>query len=140
MKESQEESGYSDFLLQTDDGSARALRGIDTDTLVGMISTSTALRAGAILVYVTIYPSEMILLQFPPCTGSGHGSHSVHILRSISNFYLTDGAFQGPDDAGGHIPLVIFSMSKDIMHESIRTVYSGIEESCTDLKVSLKRS
>lgn len=37
----------------------------------GMIFISTALRAGAILDYLTIYPSEMILFQFPPCTGSG---------------------------------------------------------------------
>ena len=88
MKESQEESGYSDFLLQTDDGSARALRGIDTDTLVGMISTSTALRAGAILVYVTIYPSEMILLQFPPCTGLGTARTACIFYGASQTFTL----------------------------------------------------
>ena len=55
-----------------DRGSARALGTSDTDTLVGIFFTSTALRAGAILVCLTIYPSEMILFQFPPCTGSGH--------------------------------------------------------------------
>ena len=37
-------------LAPADDGSAGALGGSDTDTFVGMISTSTALRAGAILV------------------------------------------------------------------------------------------
>ena len=80
------------------------------------------------LVYLTIYPSEMILVQFPPCTGSGHGYESVHILRSISNFYLTDGgAFQGPDETGGHIPLVVFSLRKNIIHERTDdTVCSGI--------------
>ena len=58
--------------LPPDHGTARALRRNDTDTPIQSISTSTALRAGAILVYLTIYPSEMIPLQFPPCTGFGH--------------------------------------------------------------------
>lgn len=58
-----------------------------------MIFTSTALRAGAILVYLTIYPSEMILFSFLRVLGSGMTSKACIIYGGISIFYLTDGAF-----------------------------------------------
>ena len=94
----------------------------DTDTIVGIIFTYTAFRAGASLGFFTIYPWEMILLHFPPCTGSGHVQQSVHVLRSISQFYLGDGAFERPDDAGRYIPSVVFSSRKNIIHVKNSTV------------------
>lgn len=67
----------------------------------------------------------MILVQFPPCTGLGHSKGCI-FYRASQNFYLGDGAFQGPDNAGGHITLVVSSLRKDIMHEIGGTACSGI--------------
>ena len=89
----------------SDQGSAKAFGINDTDTLIGMIFTSTALRAGAILVLILPYiPSEMILVQFPPCTESGHDWQGVHCLMEHLNLLpCMFGAIQGPDDAGRYI-------------------------------------
>ncbi len=40
-------------------------------------------------------------------------------MEHLKTSTITDGgAFQGPDDTGGHIPLLVFSSRKDIIHES----------------------
>ena len=56
---------------------AKAFRRNDTDTLIGMIFLLLQHfeRAPSFVFFIfTIYPSEMILVRFPPCTGSGSGA------------------------------------------------------------------
>ena len=55
---------------------AKAFRRNDTDTLIGMIFYfySTSSGRHPLFFIFTIYPSEMILVRFPPCTGSGSGA------------------------------------------------------------------
>ena len=70
----------------------------------------------------------MILVQFPPCTGSWGTPGKACIFYGASQiFYLMDGAFQGLDDSRYiYIYLVVFSLGKIIMPEETRTVYSGV--------------
>lgn len=60
--------------------------------------------------------------------GLGTAIKACIFYGASQTFTITDGgAFQGPDDTGGHIPLVVFSSRKDIIHESTDdTVCSGI--------------